>query len=615
MLGETGAHLVKTVHSFKGTNNDELCFKKGDIITVTQMLDGGWWEGTLSGVTGWFPSNYVKEFKQESIKGNKNIGNRQVENRSNRSENMKMYRNTVFKDILSTEGTHVHEIENLIQSYLSNLQQEKILNDKEYSTLSGNLEDILECHKMFHTALEEVEQRPSREQKIGGVFMQYAPQIKKVHLLYCANHPKAASVIEKHRETLNKFMEDKGATSPGILVLTTGLSRPFRRIEKYPALLQELQRYTEESHIDRGDTQRTIFIYREIASACSVTRRQKEMELEIMTGTIRDWEGEDIQTLGEILHMGPVITVTEDQQRKDRYLVLFTHTLVILSVSPRMSAFIYEGKLPLSGVKVGKVDSSEGYGHAFEITGSMIQRIIVICQNQESATLWYSLLHQQIRTSQFPGVKISPKGGQDVYGSPNHGNTQAGTTQSSSRTALSNDKIAFQSNNKTTFHSPNKVWTMWSLRPHPPVRPSPAMVTKNEVLLRRGSNRRKEKVFEDKAYEGDMKILQVIEAYCTSAKTRYTVNSALIDSPQVLIAEEEKIIVEEIRGDTTIVEERSLVDTVYALKDQVKELKVETAALAKSLDEEKKARKKLEALLKKHILTGREENINNITDD
>ncbi|XP_067127920.1 rho guanine nucleotide exchange factor 7-like [Centruroides vittatus] len=112
-------------------------------------------------------------------------------------------------------------------------------------TLCGNLEEILECHKMFLTALEEVEQRPSREQKIGGVFMQFAPQIKKVHLLYCSNHPKAASVIEKHRETLNKFMEDKGATSPGILVLTTGLSRPFRRIEKYPALLQELQRYTE----------------------------------------------------------------------------------------------------------------------------------------------------------------------------------------------------------------------------------------------------------------------------------------------------------------------------------------------------------------------------------
>lgn len=41
----------------------QLCFKKGDKITVTQKEDGGWWEGTLGDKTGWFPSNYVKEIK------------------------------------------------------------------------------------------------------------------------------------------------------------------------------------------------------------------------------------------------------------------------------------------------------------------------------------------------------------------------------------------------------------------------------------------------------------------------------------------------------------------------------------------------------------------------
>ena len=41
----------------------KLCLKKGDVITVTQAIDGGWWEGTLNGITGWFPSNYIKEIK------------------------------------------------------------------------------------------------------------------------------------------------------------------------------------------------------------------------------------------------------------------------------------------------------------------------------------------------------------------------------------------------------------------------------------------------------------------------------------------------------------------------------------------------------------------------
>lgn len=54
---------MQAEYSFQGENNDELRFKKGDIITVTQREDGGWWEGTLGEVTGWFPSNYVKEYK------------------------------------------------------------------------------------------------------------------------------------------------------------------------------------------------------------------------------------------------------------------------------------------------------------------------------------------------------------------------------------------------------------------------------------------------------------------------------------------------------------------------------------------------------------------------
>ena len=43
--------------------NFQLNFSRGDIITVTQVIEGGWWEGTLGDTTGWFPSNYVKDIK------------------------------------------------------------------------------------------------------------------------------------------------------------------------------------------------------------------------------------------------------------------------------------------------------------------------------------------------------------------------------------------------------------------------------------------------------------------------------------------------------------------------------------------------------------------------
>lgn len=52
--------LVRALYDYQGENNDELCMKKEDVITVTQTPDGGWFEGTLDGITGWFPSNYVE---------------------------------------------------------------------------------------------------------------------------------------------------------------------------------------------------------------------------------------------------------------------------------------------------------------------------------------------------------------------------------------------------------------------------------------------------------------------------------------------------------------------------------------------------------------------------
>lgn len=55
--------LVKARFNFQQTNEDELTFTKGDILSVTRQEDGGWWEGTLNGRTGWFPSNYVRELK------------------------------------------------------------------------------------------------------------------------------------------------------------------------------------------------------------------------------------------------------------------------------------------------------------------------------------------------------------------------------------------------------------------------------------------------------------------------------------------------------------------------------------------------------------------------
>lgn len=53
------SEAVVALYDFEAVNAEELNIRQGDIITVTKKDDSGWWEGTLNGQSGIFPSNYV----------------------------------------------------------------------------------------------------------------------------------------------------------------------------------------------------------------------------------------------------------------------------------------------------------------------------------------------------------------------------------------------------------------------------------------------------------------------------------------------------------------------------------------------------------------------------
>lgn len=59
----------------------------------------------------------------------------------------------------------------------------------------------------------------------------------------------------------------------------------------------------------------------------------------MVTGEVRGWPGGELASLGDVLHMGSVAVGPSHQ---DRYLVLFPSALLLLSVSKRVSAFVYE---------------------------------------------------------------------------------------------------------------------------------------------------------------------------------------------------------------------------------------------------------------------------------
>eukprot|EP00092_Neocalanus_flemingeri_P002012 GFUD01002145.1.p1 GENE.GFUD01002145.1~~GFUD01002145.1.p1 ORF type:complete len:1062 (+),score=232.76 GFUD01002145.1:94-3279(+) len=395
--------LVKSVYKFKGTNNDELKFKKGDIITITQKEDGGWWEGTLDGKTGWFPSNYVEELPKESKEVLPSVQEISEEVIAKNID----YRQQVISDLLEKEQEFVSDLRGLLNQFLQPLHHADILTDAEYDQLVGNIEELIEAHQRLNSSLEDVRRSQPRHQRLGQVFLQHGAGVRAAHLAYWANHPRAVCILEKHRDKLNAWLDNCQTQTnqpPGLMVLTTGLSRPFRQLERLAGAIQEVAQHLEDDHIDRGDTQRSIGFYKESASEAARARRQRELELEVLTGTIRGWEGEGMDQLGDIVKMGAVV-MGHGLNKKDKYLVLFPSTLLMLSVSNRLSAFIYEGKLPLSGLSITRPDTdTDNTRDCFDISGPLIETLTCTFPSRAECQDWHEKITSQIRTSRQSAI-------------------------------------------------------------------------------------------------------------------------------------------------------------------------------------------------------------------
>uniref|UniRef100_A0A667XC80 Osteoclast-stimulating factor 1 n=1 Tax=Myripristis murdjan TaxID=586833 RepID=A0A667XC80_9TELE len=593
--GGGGQLIVKARFNFKQNNEDELSFTKGELIVVTRQEEGGWWEGTLNGKTGWFPSNYVREIKPC---GEWNRTALMGEKKSCCKVDYSTWtkHGSGFLRIFSTPL-----VISRISTPVKNVFMFR-LSSAESASLSGNLEEILTFQQGLCVALEECTKVPEGQQRVAGCYLNLMSQIKTLYLAYCSSHPSAVCILTDHSEELDKFMESQGASAPGILTLTTSLSKPFMRLDKYPTLLQELERHVEEAHPDCGDILKATAAFKSLVTQCQDLRKRKNLELQILSEPVRGWEGDSMKSLGHVAYMSQVhMKNGASEEKEERYLMLFPNVLIMLSASPRMSGFIYQGRLPLTGTTLTKqAEDSENAHYAFDITGGMIDRVTVFCSNPQELQEWLEHL-QPFTKGGSPGKPLS------MVGTPSH-QSHLGSFSAVSRGPLEPPKIS-------------KPWSLSCLRPAPPLKPSAALGYKEVRGFRDSSksprpmkkflpgNRKKERKPSDDdalirkstaALEEDAQILKVIEAYCTGASLHQTTTVRKECIPQVLLPEEEKIIVEEMKSNgQTVIEEKSLVDAVYALKDEVHELKKENKWIKQFLEEEQKSRKELERVVRK----------------
>uniref|UniRef100_A0A1I8AQ44 SH3 domain-containing protein n=1 Tax=Steinernema glaseri TaxID=37863 RepID=A0A1I8AQ44_9BILA len=603
-------------YPFAGRNNDELSFGKNEVITITQQLDGGWWEGTLNGVTGWFPSNHAVVVEDPGLA--------EAAEPPDEEKEQQKYRKQLILDLVAHETEHIVLMDTLVGGVLAAIHASKILTDQEYAKLTGNIEVFLDSQKGFLVELGQTAALPTP--RIGGTFLKHAEKLKHLLRVYCRNHPVAVEVLSAKSAQLTKVLESSGSN---LKALVTGLSEPFRHLEKYPAMFQEMERSMPESDPDRGDMQRVFSVYSQLKEFCTLLRRQRETQLEFLSvGHLqKNFSEREMAALGEIVRIG-FASVGEEEDAVDRCLVLTENTLLVLQPSEK-GLYELKERLPVENLTVTRMELKNGF--TLSRDSKIVLKACVLSYDEAQAWMEAFGLLNNVLIDDSCTNTISPIQPQHLDAGDVRSMAEVSPLRkpqmqqlpSSVKAELrkkpsldmrlnhelemilpeGDDEPQGLGGQRSSGNKSRRLFSGYSLRPLTASRGPYALSDgSSAVKMRKGVS------VED---QEDAVLLRIGTAYFTPPVPQQTPRGTATaqraaagtpafgyQAPQLIVAEDEKILVEEVVGDEVVVQEKSLVDTVYALTNHMNTLLKEVNSLSQTLAKEQKARRRLEEMFR-----------------
>lgn len=151
----------------------------------------------------------------------------------------------------------------------------------DIDTLFGNLEEVIRVSEDLYRHLEK-STISTEEQCVGRCFLMMADQLRRVYGAYCSNHedvvplwqkyesqPEAAAYLQKCLEKMSR--ETNCFDIPAVLI------KPVQRILKYPLLLNELLKATEDDHRDKADLLEATNVMMDMANHINESKRRQDL--------------------------------------------------------------------------------------------------------------------------------------------------------------------------------------------------------------------------------------------------------------------------------------------------------------------------------------------------
>ncbi|EPY74940.1 intersectin-2 [Camelus ferus] len=269
---------VIAMYDYVANNEDELNFSKGQLINVLNKDDPDWWQGEINGVTGLFPSNYVKmttdtDPSQQWCADLHTLDTMQPVERK---------RQGYIHELIETEERYVDDLQLVVEVFQKRMAEPGFLTEGEMALIFVNWKELIMSNTKLLKALR-VRKKTGGEkmpvQMIGDILAAELSHMQ-AYIRFCSCQLNGAALLQQKTDEHADFKEflKKLASDPRCkgMPLSSFLLKPMQRITRYPLLIRSILENTPENHVDHSSLKLALERAEELCSQVNEGVREKE---------------------------------------------------------------------------------------------------------------------------------------------------------------------------------------------------------------------------------------------------------------------------------------------------------------------------------------------------
>nr|XP_020652410.1 intersectin-2 isoform X2 [Pogona vitticeps] len=269
---------VIAMYDYLANNEDELSFSKGQLINVLNKEDADWWQGEINGISGLFPSNYVK-MTTDSDPSRQWCADLQS---LDRMQPMERKRQGYIHELIQTEEKYMDDLQLVIEVFQKQMAEAGCLSEAEMGLIFVNWKELIMSNTKLLKALR-VRKKTGGEkmpvQMIGDILATELSHMQ-AYVRFCSCQLNGAVLLQQKTDEESEFKEfmKKLASDPRCkgMPLSSFLLKPMQRITRYPLLIKSILENSPETHPDHDNLKLALERAEELCSQVNEGVREKE---------------------------------------------------------------------------------------------------------------------------------------------------------------------------------------------------------------------------------------------------------------------------------------------------------------------------------------------------